>query len=138
MRLREVDVPDEYRTILIFAVRNQEVASLSYCMSCKEGLQFTVKSGLGLTFGKSKPIPNPDEYVVVDWDTLRVVPKKMKISKISESGIVILLPNMPIPKLRDEALKYKAWIMGGEMRHEVDRQLELQIFGKLIQNGKIK
>lgn len=131
-------MPDEYRTILIFAVRNQKVARLSYCTLRKESLQSIVKQGLGLTFGESKPIPKPDEYVVVDWDTLRVVPKTMKISKISESGIIMLLPNISLPELRDAALEVKEWIMGGEMRREVKRQLEGLAIEEWIRQGKIK
>jgi len=45
--------------------------------------------------------------VVVGWDIPKVVPKTIKISKINESGIVMLLPNMPFLKLLYETLKLK-------------------------------
>ena len=131
-------MPDEHRSILIFAVRNHEVATLSYSTASTEDVQSLVKVGLGLTFGESKPIPEPDEYMVVDWDTLEIIPETTKILKISKPGIVMLLPDMPLLELQDIALSVKKWILNGEMRREVEKQLELLTIVEKIRQGKIK
>lgn len=135
---KEMTIPHEHRSILVFAVRNEEVAILSYSTPSEEGVYSMLKVALGLIFGKSKPVPKPDEYVAIDWDIIKVIPKTAKISKISESGIVMLLPNIPLPELQDLALEVKQWIMEGEMRREVEKQFELLAIEELIRRGKIK
>lgn len=129
---------DEHRSILIFAVRNHEVGTLSYSTASTEDVQSLARVGLGLTFGKSKPIPSSDEYVVVDWDTLEIIPETAEISRISKLGIVMLLPDMPLPELQDLALSVKKWILNGDMRREVEKQLELLAIVQMIRQGKIK
>lgn len=132
-------MPDEDRSILIFAVHNHKVTTIYSSIASTEDVQSLVKAGLlGLTFGESKPIPEPDEYMVVDWDTLEIIPETTKILKISKPGIVMLLPNMPLPELQDIVLSLKKWILNGEMRREVEKQLELLAIVEKIRQGKIK
>lgn len=118
------ETSDEYKSLLIFAVRGQEVATLSYSTSSKDDVQSLVQVGLGLTFGESKPVPNPDEYVVIEWDTLKVIPKTVEISKIGGPSIVLLLPNTPLPELQDAAVNVKEWVMSSEMRREVEKHFQ--------------
>jgi len=131
-------MPEEYRSILIFSVCNNQVATLPFSTPSTDDIQSLTRVGLGLTFGESKPVPSPDDYVAVDWETLEVIPETSTISKISGSSIVLSLPNMPLSKLQDRAANVIEWVMQGEMRREVEKQLEHLAIMEMIRQGKIK
>ena len=114
------------QSILIIALRGHEAGSIPYGTNTpsEEDVQFLIKMGLGLIFGESKPVPSPDDYVAVDWETLEVIPETSTISKISGSSIVLLLPNMPLSKLQDRVANVREWVMQGEMRREVEKHFQ--------------
>lgn len=79
---------------------------------------------LGLRFASEphgEPLPDPDNYILLDWDNLRIIPKRTKISEIVKPGIVLLLPNEPLTELAATVSSLKQWIMQGEMRAEVEK-----------------
>jgi hypothetical protein len=115
---------ESYRVILIIALCGHEMGSLPYSAPSEEDVQSLIKAGIGLIFGKSKPVPSPDDYVAVDWDTLEVISETSKISKISGPSIVLLLPNMPLLELQDRAANVKEWVTQGEMRSEVEKHFQ--------------
>ncbi len=112
----------ETREILIFVTSGHQVSALHQSIQSDLDVRFLFGAALGFAFD-SEPLPDPETYVLLDWDNLRIIPRRTKISEIGEPGIVLLMPNAPLPELAAMASSLKQYITDGKMRHEVEKHM---------------
>lgn len=66
--------------------------------------RFTIKQGI-------LPTSEAEDFVLLDWQSLNVVPTDDPISVICRQGIVFRLPKAPVEKLRSDAKSIIKWVM---------------------------
>lgn len=117
----------ETREILIFVTSGHHVSALQQSISSDmedEDVRLLAMCGLGFVFAPGdKAFPDLHDYILLDWDNLRIIPRRTKISEIGEPGIVLLMPNAPLPELAAMASSLKQYITDGKMQHEVEKHM---------------
>jgi len=126
----------ELRRILVFVALENEVHGVQLDLQTDLKSLSVVGGALALAAAPRLP-PDPETYVLIEWESLNVLPPTLKIADMPSPGIVMALPDMP-STLAATALSLKSWIEQGTMRRAVEEHLGTQPFSVMTRSGPVR
>ena len=104
------------RDIVMVCLRGGKVGWLHRVDVVDQKVRSVVAQTLETVYGDSSVPPSAEDYVAVDWCSLRVIQQSLTVGRIHPPGIVILLPVKLGKKLRVEAARLKEYTLRVETK----------------------
>ena len=127
------------RNFLVFALHeDNKVGWMPHSTSDseQEDVRSIIKFHLSLRF---RPVPKVEDYLLLQWDNLEPLLPERKLSTLRKSGIVLLMPRMPAPVLKQTALKVKEWaLQNGEILQEISSHNQQLAIFEAMREDKIE